>query len=249
LIEIFSDENQVYDKRFTRVILIQIIEDEIGRITDATRFEDSSDEGFDIHIDIQRTNKIIDKQILGRLYRIPKTIPNESSLIIDDHTEYGHALPVLADRKKWKHYILNQEKQNSQFRNAVSDWLRRHFTLKSDVQLSTLEQIYNLYMETEYEKIGQRKRTDFLNIEDRQNIALWPLASKQIQNPEYYVFYPIGIFNIVLNQEFVKAHLPGIEQIVWIDKQTAAKQCPQFEEGNRILILESGEWVVDDNEE
>ena len=82
----------------------------------------------------------------------------------------------------------------------------------------------------------------------RENIALWPLAS-EIQNREYYVFYPIGIFNIVLNQKFVKARWNGIEQIVWTDKQTAAKQCPQFEEGNRILILESGEWVVDDNEE
>jgi len=248
-VDIFTENNNVFDKEFTRVLLKEFIKSDLNSLTPATRFEDSIDEGFDILIDIQGTNKMIDKQILGHLYRIPRTIPNVSSIIVDDHTEYGHALPVLADRKKWKHYILNQEKQNSQFRNAVSDWLRRHFTLKPDVQLSTLEQIYNLYVETEYEKIGQRKRRDFLNIEDRQNIALWPLASKQIQHPEYYVFYPIGIFNIVLNQEFVKAHLDGIEQVVWIDKQTAAQHCPQFEEGNRILILDSGEWVIDDNEE
>ena len=230
-IDIFTDDNSFYDKEFTRILLNEFIKSGLSSLTPATRFEDSSDEGFDTHIDIQKTNNIIDKQIFGHLYRISITHVGKSSLIIDDHTEYGHGLPVLVYRKKWKEYILNQEEQHSQFRNAVYDWLRRHFTLKADVQLSTLEQIYELYVKTEYGKIGQRKRRDFLNIEDRQNIALWPLASEHLQHREYYVFYPIGIFNIVLTQEFVKARWDGMEQIVWTDKRTAAKQCPQFEAG------------------
>ena len=67
------------------------------------------------------------------------------------------------------------------------------------------------------------------------------MTTEQFIIPQYYLFYPIGIFNIVLTQEFVK-RWDGMEQIVWTDKQTVAKQCPQFEEGVESLSsnLENG---------
>lgn len=265
-IERFCDKQNLYDKKFSEVVLRTYVRDNIGEFLNAIRYVKSYDEPIEVKIDVQRSNDLIGKMSYGSLCLIPtRNFVTDELMIIDDQTEFGHKHPIIVKRKDWLNYTLNYEMFNHEFKNKIRNWITRSMNSSYDFHVLTASQLYKKYIDEGKLKVDTKRRRRAVNIEDKQNIHLYPLAPfdlvlgaekrKPIPMPvavdrkNNTLFYPFALFENVLHRHFVKIEFDGSDELCWTNLQNAQSQIRHFEEGNKVLILESGEWIIDDSEE